>query len=250
MPKVAPRHLQAEPPAPAGLRRIELASASVCYRLVRSHRRTLAIHVGQSGVEARAPSWAPLSEVESFMQRKARWILGRLEDSVAPPSFSWEDGARLPLLGESVRLAAAPERKGISLESGRLLIGRGRSLAGDDWRKRIIAWVREQALQRFCADAAALAARLGVATPSVRLSNAAARWGSCTVYPKEARIRLHWKLYLLPPRLIEYVITHELAHIRELNHSPRFWAQVAKLCPDYLALRRELNRRGRALPLL
>jgi predicted metal-dependent hydrolase len=233
-----------------GVRRIDLARASVHYRLVRSRRRTIAIHIGHSGVEARAPVSVSLSDIESFMRQKEGWIMGRLEDAAQTRPFAWEPGARLPLLGGQVILADAPECKGITLEGERLLIGRARANARSDWRRRVTGWIREQALVCFLQRSSVLAAKLGVSAPVLRLSNAGARWGSCTVYPHEARIRLHWKLYLLPPHLIDYVVAHELAHIRELNHSPRFWAEVARLCPDYAAARKELNRRGRALPLL
>ena len=248
MPKIALRPLEAAPLA--GLRLVDLATAAIHYRLVRSRRRTIAIHIGHSGVETRAPLWATLSDIESFMRQKEHWIMTRLEDAAQIQPFRWESGAALPLLGEKVVLIAAPERSGIALEGDRLLIGRARANSRSDWRKRITTWIREQALASFHERSERLAARLGVAPPMLRLSNAAARWGSCTVYPHEARVRLHWKLYLLPPHVIDYVIAHDLAHIRELNHSPRFWTEVARLCPDYAAVRKELNRRGRALPLL
>jgi predicted metal-dependent hydrolase len=69
------------------------------------------------------------------------------------------------------------------------------------------------------------------------------------MYRDGPHIRLHWKLYLMPPHLIDYVVAHELAHIRELNHSPRFWAQVARIYPGHAQARIELNRSGRALPM-
>jgi predicted metal-dependent hydrolase len=234
------------------MRCVELAGASVHYRLVRSRRRTIAIHIGHAGVEARAPLSASVAEIESFMRRKQDWITSRLEDMGESPVFEWQSGAELPLLGTRVTLVAAPQRSGIALENDRLLIGRAgnRARADSHWRKPVLAWIHEQALGYFTQRCSALAPRLGVDAPQVRLSNAAMRWGSCTLHPAGARIRLHWKLYLLPPHLGDYVIAHELAHILELNHSARFWAQVARLYPDYGAARRELNRCGRALPLL
>ena len=234
------------------MRCIELAAASVNYRLVRSRRSTLAIHIGHSGVEARAPLSASVAEIEAFMRRKQSWITSRLEHVGETPVFEWHSGAKLPLLGTPVTLIAAPERSGIALEGDRLLIGRAgnRARAQGNWRKPVLAWIRERAMWHFTQRCGVLAPELGVGTPQLRLSNAAMRWGSCTLHPAGARIRLHWKLYLLPPHLGDYVIAHELAHILELNHSPRFWAQVARLYPDYSAARRELNRCGRALPLL
>ena len=74
---------------------------------------------------------------------------------------------------------------------------------------------------------------------SMRLSNARSRWGSCHV---SGRISLNWRLIQLPPHLVDYVVVHELAHLREMNHSPRFWSLVGRIIPDYQARRRELRR--------
>ncbi|MGB5081760.1 MAG: M48 family metallopeptidase, partial [Burkholderiales bacterium] len=81
----------------------------------------------------------------------------------------------------------------------------------------------------------------------VGLSNARSRWGSCGA---NGRLLLNWRLMLLPPHLIDYVAAHEIAHLKELNHSPRFWDLVASLYPDHRSARRELNALGRMLPEL
>ena len=236
-------------------RELALDARSLPYRLVRSHRRSISIHVGADGVETRAPLSVSLADVEGFMRQKADWIVARLSEAGELRTFAWEAGALLPLLGGEVPLVDAPGHCGVALRDGALIIGdkdhRGRSTRRD-WRTRVIAWLRDEALMHFANRSIALAGQLGVAAPSVHLSNAKGRWGSCTRLRggEGARIRLHWKLYLMSPHLIDYVVAHELAHIRQLNHSPRFWAEVAKLCPDYAAIRRELNQRGRLLPIL
>lgn len=235
------------------MRNIELSVASsaqpVDYRLVRSLRRTIAIHVSHAGVETRAPMTASVGEIESFMRQKQEWIVTRLRELGEIRPFRWEAGARLPLLGNEVLLVDEPARHGIWLEEDRLLIGRPHGRSRADWRTRMLAWLRWEALRHFSGRVAEMAARLEVPLPQLRLSNAAGRWGSCTLRRDGPHIRLHWKLYLMPPHLIDYVVAHELAHIRELNHSPRFWAQVARLYPGHAQARIELNRRGRALPL-
>lgn len=239
----------------AETRQLALNAQSLDYRLVRAHRRSISIHVGVEGVETRAPVFVPLAEIEAFMHQKADWMLERLAEFSDLRTFVWEDGALLPLLGDEVPLVAAPDHCGITLRDSALVIGdkdhRGRT-ARRDWHTRVIAWLRDEALMHFAGRAIAMAGQLDVDAPSVHLSNAKGRWGSCTRLQggEGARIRLHWKLYLLSPHLIDYVVAHELAHIRQLNHSPRFWAEVAKLCPDYAAARRELNQRGLALPIL
>jgi predicted metal-dependent hydrolase len=97
----------------------------------------------------------------------------------------------------------------------------------------------------LCERVAKLAGPRGLHFSSVGLSDAQTRWGSCG---SNGRILLNWRLMMLPPHLIDYVAAHELAHLRELNHSPRFWDIVALLYPDHRAARRELNSRARTLP--
>lgn len=247
-----------DPQAPDAQRVMQLDDGPLSYRLVRSRRRTLAVHIGAGEVEVRAPLRTSVADIEGFMREKARWIRRRLAEARPVAPFRWEEGARLPLLGREVVLTDAPGRLGIVLEDEKLLIGAARSRArqtasrADDWRRRIVKWIREQALTYFSERVARFAAALGVSQPMLKLSNAATQWGSCirTGHDGAARVLLHWKLYLMPPALIDYVVAHELAHVRELNHSTRFWAEVARIYPEPAAARRELNRRGRLLPRL
>ena len=251
------------------------------YRLVRASRRTIAIHAGADGVEVRAPHRASISDIEAFMRQKTRWILRRLADARPVAPFRWENGAPLPLLGREVRLVATPGLRGIFRRDDELLVGdplrrsaqrvapgtsqgaasgaTGTETATPDdpraldWRRRVLAWLRVQALEHYALRAAEYAAALDVPLPALKLSNATSQWGSCIRGPAHrggVRVLLHWKLYLMPPHLVDYVVAHELAHLRELNHSPRFWATLERIYPDPAAARKELNRLGRALPRL
>jgi len=83
--------------------------------------------------------------------------------------------------------------------------------------------------------------------PPVRLSNARTRWGSCSSL---SGIRLHWRLVHLPPELIDYVVAHEVAHLREMNHSPRFWAVVESVCPAWRTGRARLRQAAASLPVI
>ena len=160
--------------------------------------------------------------------------------------FSWAEGSQLPLLGEEVVLRAQ-QRPGIVLEGGTLHVGGGNT--PQLWRRRVLKWLHTQALHFYAARVATIAPAIGVEVPPLRLSNARTQWGSCSRrHGGNVRIALHWKLYCLPLPLIDYVVAHELAHIRELNHSARFWAEVARVCPDFAERRKRLNQLGRALP--
>jgi predicted metal-dependent hydrolase len=108
----------------------------------------------------------------------------------------------------------------------------------------IRAWLYEQAARLLAWRLARNARKLGRAPSRFALSDAQTQWGSCT---RSGHVRLNWRLVQAPLALIDYVAAHELAHLVHLDHSPRFWAQVAALCPDALARRAELRRMSEAL---
>ena len=223
------------------LRQLQLAGGILTYHLVRARRRTIALFVDRDGIEARAPRRAPIADVEAFIREKERWIRRRLAEPCRRP-LVWEAGARLLWLGRTVTLALRHGEVGAWLSGDRLEFG----LAdGASLRERALDWMRGQALEFFRERVAGLARLDGLRVLSVGLSNAQTRWGSCG---SNGRILLSWRLMMLPPHLIDYVAAHELAHLRELNHSPRFWGIVAHLYPDHRAARRELNARAPTLP--
>jgi predicted metal-dependent hydrolase len=153
----------------------------------------------------------------------------------------------LPLLGATlpVRIVPGPHRSSWHEDHLRLEVRAGAGCAEYAQLTRRALQVR--ALSLFGERLAHYAQRLGLLAPPLRLSSARTRWGSCSL---KSGIRINWRLIHLPLPLIDYVIAHELAHLREMNHSPRFWAVVAQLYPDWAAARNELKRRGQELPVL
>jgi predicted metal-dependent hydrolase len=223
-----------------------LATGPLSYELVRAQRRSIAIQAVREGIRVRAPRWASIGEIETFMRLQQDWIRERLAARRDVRPFSWTVDAELPLLGEILRIRPA-SGSAIAARDGCLEVPAAQLAQGG---RAVIAWIKRRARALFEARIEAGAEHLGVAAPRVRLSGARTRWGSCSHGPGGPRVSLHWKLYLLPPALVDYVVAHELAHLKELNHSARFWAVVGGLYPDYKAARLELNRLGRALPLL
>jgi len=223
------------------VRQLQLEGGILSYHLVRAKRRTIALFVDGDGIEARAPCHAAIADIETFIREKERWIRRRLAEPRRLP-LVWEAGTRLPWLGRTVTLALRHGELGVWLSEDRLELG----LAdGASLRERALDWMRTQALEFFRGRVAELVRSRGLRVVAVGLSNAQTRWGSCG---SNGRILLNWRLMMLPPHLIDYVAAHELAHLRELNHSPRFWGIVALLYPDFRAARRELNARAPALP--
>ncbi len=238
-------------PVPVGtLCYIQLGSEIVGYRFRRARRRSIGLVIDDDGLRVAAPGHTPIAEVETFIREKASWVLKKLSEWRAapkPPVVNWNDGAMIALLGTPVTIELVPGRRGIALEDGRLGIGlapRGEPAA---LRKRGIAWLKDWAHQLLGERLALYAASLGVPTPTLTLSNARTQWGVCR---EDGHVRLNWRLIHLPLRLIDYVVAHELAHLREMNHSARFWAVVGGLYPDYRAARSELRDCSHRLPIL
>jgi predicted metal-dependent hydrolase len=228
-------------PDKVGDRQVQLAGGILSYKLVRARRRTIALFVDGNGIEARAPRHAAIAEIESFIREKERWIRRRLGAPRRRP-FVWEAGTTLPWLGQNVTLALRVGENSVQLSCGLLEVG----LAdGASLRERVLAWIREQALALFRERVLALSRVLDLTVSGVGLSNAKTQWGSCSA---SGRIRLNWRLMLLPPHLVDYVVAHELAHRRELNHSVCFWNVVATLYPRYREARRELSALSKTLP--
>lgn len=239
---------EANPTHVANTRLIRLGGRVVAYRFRRARRHTIGLAIDRHGLTASAPRWVGVAEVETFIREKEAWILKKLAE---PPLGSsrklvWEEGARLAVLGNDVAL-----RRDSSIEEPRL---HGTALLlprSADMRDATINWMRSTALALFRARIAAFAPILGVGAPSVSLSNARTQWGSCAIGAGRcARIRLHWRLIHFSRPIIDYVAAHELAHLKEMNHSPSFWRVVATLFPDYIEARRVLRAETHNLPEL
>jgi len=241
-----------EPPpaAPGRLRRVQLGGRIVPYRFRRARRRTIGIVVDEHGLAAAAPRWATIVEVEAFIREKERWILRRLDDPHRRPRvpFVWCEGARLPYLGREIVIAQGP-RRSPALDGERLEVPACALAAGSALREAVIGWLRAAALALFHERVARLAPALRVEAPALRLSSAAAQWGSCSRSADgRGRVLLHWKLVHFEVPLVDYVVAHELAHLRHMNHSSAFWRLVETIFPDHRAARRALRERGRQLP--
>ena len=223
-------------------RTIALGDRIVPYVLRRARRRTIGLTIDHRGLRVGAPPRASLHEVESLIRHHGDWVAQKLDEWRSrrnPEALSIIDGARLPMLGESlqIRLALGSNRA-LWSEHGEIsltLCLRSPSDAGRLLEKTL----RERARALFAERLAHYAQQLALPVPPLALSAARTRWGSCSL---RTGIRLNWRLIHFPREIVDYVVAHELAHLREMNHSPRFWAVVGQLYPDYQAARGELKR--------
>lgn len=229
---------------------IVLGGRVVDYALRRDRRR-LAMRIDERGLSVGAPHCLPHAEIERFIRAHGDWVLGKLDEfaaGAAPRHLSIHDGARVPVLGESVRVRVTHGANRGYWRTGDAggelwLAARPAADLGLLARRAL----QRRALEHFAPRLAHMVERLDLPPPPLALSSARTRWGSCSA---KSGIRLNWRLVHLPPALIDYVIAHEAAHLIEMNHGPRFWAVVERLQPDWRAARAELKRQGAALPLL
>ncbi|MBA2690691.1 MAG: M48 family metallopeptidase [Burkholderiales bacterium] len=222
-------------------RSISLSGRELSYVLRRTNRRrTIGLLVSHEGLKVASPWQVPLTEIYTFIQKSERWILDKLAAWQAQrPAQRWLSGETLYFLSKEIRL-----RVDISL------LGHGIFLSGSVLHvyapsraavsNMVIAWYRDQAMSYFDERIALIAPRLAVRPNRVAISNAKQQWGSCNA---KGEIRLNWRLMQAHPAIIDYVVAHELAHLKCMDHSARFWATVASACPQYLELREKLKRK-------
>ncbi len=227
------------------MRRSILADTST-FRIIRNPRRKrIALRIADDGV---LEILAPESVSETFLceiPEKEAGVIARLRArnaGVMRPQAVFAEGNKFALLGKFYPLHLSSRLK--IFDGERFIIPRGSHLA---MQNDLISLYCEIAEKYLMKRACAMENLTGLHAERYRISSADRRWGSCN---SRRVIALSWKLIQCPPGTIDYVIIHELAHLKELNHSAKFWKIVSSFCPDYLDLRRRLNEFSRSLPQL
>jgi predicted metal-dependent hydrolase len=220
--------------------RMVLGEEEIAYVLVRRRgRRGVALRVDHDGLTVSAPATMPVARIESLVRESERWVARKLVEwsERRIPAVEWRDGQALPYLGAALALrVASGDRNRIELSNGELLATL-RDNGPESVKRAVVAWYKRAALAHLAGRVLTLSRIAGLAPPRMILSSAMGRWGSCNA---RREVRLSWRLVKAPAALVDYVICHELAHLRHMNHSRAFWSEVERQCPDYRALRREL----------
>ena len=265
---------QAMPPAsfrhPQASREALLAGVLVAYVFKRGKRRTIGFSVGAEGLVVSAPKWVPLGEIDRAVQEKASWILKKLQETreryrrMESARVDWQDGACLPFMGGELVVVLDPRQPAAAVvdlpqrvpqnaaqdatqdvtqelaHPGRQLLrlGLAHSASATQIRDAAQAWLMRHAKGLFEERLNHYAPRLGVRWQRLSLSSAGTRWGSASA---DGSIRLNWRLIHFKLSVIDYVVVHELSHLRVMDHSPRFWDTVRAVVPDYAELRGQLK---------
>lgn len=240
------RHPQAD-------REILLGESVVAYHLKRARRKSVGFVVSADGLVVSAPRWVGQGEIDKLLRDKSSWILRKLAEQqdrrkrLESSRVEWRGGATLPFLGEPLRLVLDASAPGAHLQAvttaglgeprQALHLPLPQTAEPNQVRDVVQSWLQRQAKRVFEERCQHFAQALGVKMKRLSLSSAQTRWGSATA---DGSIRLNWRLIHFGLPVIDYVVAHELAHLREMNHSPAFWEVVRSVVPDFATARQSL----------
>ena len=234
---------------------VTFGDARIEYQVVRSPRRrkTIEVTVDQPGmVTVAAPVDTPAGQIEATVLRRAGWILqhdGAASD--APPPRRFVSGESLPYLGRSVRLTVHPtdgDEVAVRFHHWQFDVDVPHNLREEEClakvRAAFEAWYRERAATKLPPRVDRIAVLLGVRAKGILIRDQRRRWASCS---PDGTLRFNWRGIMAPPALLDYVVAHELAHLRVRNHTSEYWSVVSQAIPDYRLRRQRLREVG---PLL
>ena len=246
---------------PRASRESLLGGIAVGYEFKRGKRRTIGFSVSSQGLTVSAPKWVPLHEIDKAVVEKSGWIVKKLQetrerhDRLESARIDWKDGCTLAFLGEQIIVVLDPRHAfggvGAELKSSldtlpgvtrlTLHVGLPHTATPEQIKDAVQAWLMRQAKRIFTERLNHFAPTLNVQWRKLSLSSAGTRWGSASA---DGSIRLNWRLIHFKQSVIDYVVVHELSHLRVMDHSPRFWDTVRAVVPDYAALRSQLKDEG------
>ncbi|MCY4417553.1 MAG: SprT family zinc-dependent metalloprotease [Chloroflexi bacterium] len=236
---------------------IRFGDTTIEYQVRRSERRkkTIQVTIDGGGVQVAAPMDTPADALQTLVRRRAPWILNHASDELlAVARKRFVNGETLPYLGRNVRMVfetADVRTPEVRFDHWRFSIKVPRELPEEQRyeriRNRIVAWYRGRATIPLQAGVKQWLPRFGGGpVPDVLIRDQRQRWGSCA---QDGTLRFNWRVVMLEPALVDYVIVHELAQLTVRNHSDDYWKLVVRIVPDAQERRRKLRNVGRALPL-
>ncbi|WP_051235479.1 M48 family metallopeptidase [Marinimicrobium agarilyticum] len=225
------------------------------YRIKRSaRRRTVSLEIRDAQLLVRAPVGVSERDLERFVRQKSLWIDRKISAQRAllarVPEYRYVSGTCLPFMGEELTLAVAEGAAGRVERLGSVLSvatsRRSRRPAEEQARALVEGWYRAQSRERLTEKTRALSRRMGLECTAVTIRRTKSKWGHCT---SRGEIQYNWQILLAPEPVVDYLVAHEVCHLRHHNHSRAFWHLVEQVCPDYRRQRDWLKANGRCLVL-
>lgn len=212
-------------------------------RNLRSRRLTLRLAIDGQSATVTAPNSVTPEEIQRFVNKQRHWLAVRV--ARMPPALSIDPGSVIPIRGTSTLIRATQNRRGIvELDHGPE--GAILQVPGDPShaRRRVVDFLKKQARLDLNDAVAKHADTLSVHPKSIRITDSKSRWGSCS---STRTLSFSWRIIMAPSEVLDYLAAHEVAHLREMNHSQRFWDLVRHICPDMETHKAWLRRNGALL---
>jgi len=218
-------------------------------------RRSISIEIRKAQVVVRAPMGAAQSLLMSFLQEKAAWVRAKISEqqqilALQPEPRRYAQGSRIPLMGETLTLVLGrgPRAAITRIDQHLHLLLSSRSRMSDDAqiRQLLSRWYQQQALNILTQKTMRLTQLLGLVCTQVTIKATRSKWGHCT---SRGAIQYNWQILLAPEAIVDYLVAHEVSHLRHHNHSADFWALVASVCPTFKTDRAWLKAEGAHLGL-
>jgi len=212
------------------------------FTLKRSFRNNVSLRIGPKGTIVNAPFFYPKKNIHEFIKSKAKWIEDRINElSSAQIPKDINQLKEIKILNNSYMIKIEEGEAQIKEHEFDIIIYLKNINDNQKIRKNFLTWLQKKALGYFNEEIERLSYEFNLKVKEVKISNAKTRWGTCN---NDKIIRLNWRLIQAEPKIINYVICHELAHLKEMNHSKNFWLEVEKMCPNYKELSKALKKLG------
>jgi predicted metal-dependent hydrolase len=240
------RNLAKARPAPVQEREHAVAGRTLPLRIVendRARRLTLRIDAGGRGLRITVPPGISAREVDGFLRRHQGWLEQRLAKVPERPQV--RPGIKIPLRGVPHLIVHEPGKRGtVSIATGEA--GPVLTVHGDRLHlpRRLADFLKREAKREIEALVEKHCAKVGRRAKAIRFKDTTSRWGSCT---SDGALSFSWRIMMAPPAVINYLVAHEVAHLKEMNHGPKFWKLCEELCPDTERCKAWLKRNGGAL---
>jgi predicted metal-dependent hydrolase len=222
------------------------------FKLIKSKRRrkTISVHIKEDGtIVIHAPYRTSNGEIEKFIKEKQSWIIEKVserEKRIKEVEKAFLPGEKFLYLGESYPLQidkSNTEEPPLKLSFGHFILNEDHI---EEARELFILWYKRQAKEKIVERTHYYSSRLQLFPEAIRITSANCRWGSCS---RDNRLSFAWRMIMAPLPVIDYILIHELVHIREKNHSKRFWNYLESILPDYRKHRYWLRENGHSLSL-
>lgn len=230
---------------------VHLDGTPVPYTIQRSRRRSIAAAISPDlSLVVKAPYFIPEFLIRRFLEEKKGWIVKKLEERKTMRSqvkfAGWETGDTIHFFDTEMKIRISTSEKALAPRLYRvnrsfqviLPIDLSPEARRHEVKRLVHRWYRANIIEELTRRVEHHAKIMGLSFQAIRVKDVSSHWGSCSA---RKTLNFNYRIAMVPPELADYIIIHELAHLREMNHSPRFWAIVEQYCPDYRERRRRLK---------